>query len=94
MKKISLNTKIKVNPKIVYKKLKGSFYLLDPDKGKVHILNETASFIWEAVKKSAKVGEIIDSMVKEFNVKKEVARKDVLEFINKYLERKFIKIVS
>ena len=94
MKKANLNTKIKTNSKVISKKLKRNTNLLDPDRGRVHILNETASFIWEEIRKGVKVRKIIDDIVIEFDVKKEVAQKDVLEFISKYQKNNIINIVK
>lgn len=92
--RINLNTKIKQNPKVIKKVLKGKVYIFTQKDLNLHSFNEVASFIWAAVKKPVSVGQLVNKVVKEFRVSKQVAQKDIKEFVNHCLENKFLLIES
>lgn len=54
-------------------------------------LNETGAFLWEKLSKGIEIDVLIDDMTKEFNVEKDVAEKDVKEFIESLKEANLIK---
>ena len=72
----------------------GNEYVLVPvanniaDMNSMYTLNETGAFIWEQIDGKRTVGEIIDELVKEFDVDYDTASGDVLAFVDemkKYL---------
>jgi hypothetical protein len=81
------------SPSVVTRKT-GNEYILVPvtnhiaDMDSVYTLNETGAFIWDLIDGEKTVKEIITILTKEYNVNKEAATADVLDFINnmnKYL---------
>lgn len=44
-------------------------------------LNETGAFIWERIDGRRTIGDITSEMAEEFDVKRDIAEKDVIEFV-------------
>jgi methyltransferase-like protein len=81
------------SPSIVTRKT-GDEYVLVPvanniaDMDSVYTLNETGAFIWELIDGKKSVEDLIEAVIKEYNVDSITATTDVFSFINnlhKYL---------
>jgi hypothetical protein len=76
------------SPSVVTRKT-GNEYVLVPvtdniaDMNSVYTLNETGAFIWEQIDGKKIVEEIIHAMTEEYDINKETATEDVLQFITK-----------
>ena len=76
------------SPSVVTRKT-GNEYVLVPvtdniaDMDSVYTLNETGAFIWEQIDGKKSVEEIIGAMTEEYDIDKESAKEDVLQFISK-----------
>jgi hypothetical protein len=88
-----LNSILSRSSSVVTKKT-GNEYVLVPvanniaDMDSVFTLNETGAFIWEQIDGKKTVSEIIFALITEYDIDKDIASKDVNEFIdnmNKYL---------
>ncbi len=90
MKKINSSIVIKQNPKAAWKEADDKLYIISPETGTIHTLNETAAFIWKEAKKPVKVSAIIDKMLTEFKASKKTLQKDILEFVQGYLNEKLL----
>lgn len=53
-------------------------------------LNETSAFLWKMLERGAEESELIDAMLSEYAVSKEIAEKDVKEFIESLREANLI----
>ena len=90
---IDLNSVVSQSPSIVTRKT-GNEYVLVPianniaDMNSVYTLNETGAFLWELIDGKKTINDLIDAMISEYDVGKEIATEDVSSFIeemNKYL---------
>ncbi len=90
---IDLNSVVSQSPSIVTRKT-GNEYVLVPianniaDMNSVYTLNETGAFLWEQIDGRKTINDLIDAMISEYDVGKEIATEDVSSFIeemNKYL---------
>jgi len=71
----------KLNPKIVFREEEGESLLFNPDTGKVKILNETGTLIYELLTQKLSREKIIDSIKSEFdNVNRQELEQDLDEF--------------
>jgi hypothetical protein len=81
-----LHSILKHSPTIVTRKT-GNEYVLVPitdniaDMNSVYTLNETGAFIWEQINGRRNLEEIISAFIKEYNIDKETAAKDVFTFV-------------
>ena len=55
-------------------------------------LNCVGAFIWECLEKETTMEEVIDKVIKEYNIDNELATRDVNNFINKLVEAKLLDI--
>ena len=53
-------------------------------------LNETSAFLWNVLVKGATEDELVNALLSEYEVEKEVAVKGVKAFINKLVEAKLV----
>lgn len=85
---LSLNSKISAIKKILEKKVDSKFYLLVPEIGEFHILNNTAEFLWKCVKKNPTTFKsLVEKLCLTFDVDKRKATRDVLSFIELYRKK-------
>ena len=68
--------------------------LVDVGKGEVIHLNEVAAEIWDAIDGKKTINDIIKHICNIFSIDEKTAEKDVLEFIQKLLEKKLIECSS
>ena len=53
-------------------------------------LNDTGRFLWERLEKGAEVEELVEDMLKEYDVSKEKATEYVEQFVQKVKENGFL----
>jgi len=61
-----------------------------PQEGIVEVLNNTGSRIWELMDGKKKTQEIIDILVPEFEVSKEVLQTDTIGFLEELADKKMV----
>ncbi len=75
----------------------GKEYVLIPvtnniaDMTSVYTLNETGAFLWELIDGKNNVGDMIEALIKEYDIDEETATKDVFKFINEMRKYLIIK---
>ena len=88
-----LNSVLSHSPSVVTRKT-GNEYILVPvanniaDMNSVYTLNESGAYIWEQIDGKKTIQDIIDLLVREYEIDKNMASEDVREFVgnmNKYL---------
>lgn len=51
------------------------------DMNEMFTLNEVGNFIWQQLKTGVNIGDIASNISEEFEVEKEVAKQDLIEFL-------------
>ncbi len=69
------------NERVPWRIIEGEAILVKVDSGEVIHLNEVAAEIWRIIDGKRKISEIVDHIQKDFDVDREQAEKDTLEFI-------------
>ena len=54
-------------------------------------LNETGAFLWKKLSVGTEIDELVEQTTKEFKVEKDVAERDVKEFVESLKEANLIK---
>ncbi len=80
---------LRAEPRIAWQILAGEAILLDLDNGRVIGLNETGTFLWPRLQ-DAEESELIESLVSEFEVDRETARRDLARFVALLKEHGFV----
>ena len=78
---LPLDTIILKNKRVPWRIIEGEAILVKVDSGEVIHLNEVAAEIWRIIDGKRKISEIVDHIQKDFDVDREEAKKDTLEFI-------------
>lgn len=90
---LNLDTVVSQKEDVDVTELNGEKVMMDLDKGKYFMLNETGSVIWDAIDEPKSISEIIESVVNEYDIDKETCQSKVLEYLEKlnHEELVFIK---
>ena len=72
------------NSKTAYRIINEEAVIVDPSTSKLYSLNPLATLIWEMTNQRTCVEEIIDRIVEEFEVEREVAERDCQEFVSDF----------
>lgn len=65
-------------------------FIFDPLTGESFTVNSTGLFIIRELKKGKRDDEILNGLLEEFNVSKEVAERDLIDFLEKLKSYKII----
>ena len=79
---------MKISEGFVLKNIAGTYVVVPVGENTVSFkaiitLNETGAFLWEHLQKECTEETLLESMLKEYNVEKEIAAADIKEFIQK-----------
>ena len=85
---------IKRNNDFYTKKIKGRWIILEKNKRFVRELNEIGSLIRDIAEKPVSIKDIVIEIFSLYNGSEDKIRKDVKNFINKYLKEGFLIKVS
>lgn len=72
---------MKINEEILYRKIEGRFFLVDPKNFFLYSLNEVGSYIWELLKNKIPKSQILKKLKEEYDVDSETLKMDLEEFL-------------
>ena len=86
---------MKIKDGFILKEMAGSWVVVPLGKKLVNFemmmtLNETGAFLWEQLKEDKTEEDLVAALLAEYNVEKEVAAKDVSEFVQKLKEKEVL----
>lgn len=76
---------IRHNPQVVSKKIGAQWIILESNRKYVRSLNTTAGYIWSITKNPVSIDNIVKKTSTHFKTPIAQVRKDVEEFVKKYL---------
>lgn len=91
-KELSLNSTVSIAKDVVSCDLVDEAAILNMKDGVYYGLNPVGAWIWNLIQKPIKVNEILDKLLEEYDVEKEVALKDMMELLEQLLENELVKI--
>jgi len=80
----------KIQKGLIIQKIDKETVIFDAEESVLYTLNETAAEIFKMIKKGLKEEEIVERMVKKYEVKKERVEKDVKELVEELRKRKIL----
>lgn len=84
-----------LNPKIVFREEEEESLLYDPDTGRVRILNETGTLIYELLAQKLNREKIIDSIISEYDdMNRQYLEKDFDEFTAQMEQSGILTLIS
>jgi len=78
---IDMATVPRKNPNSAFRIYDGQATIVLPEQAEVNVLNEIGSLVWERIDGTLTVAQLIDVVVDQCDTTPEVARHDVLEFL-------------
>jgi len=78
------------NSRVAWRVIDGAAVIVTPDDGMVHRLNETGTWLWIEMSSPLSVEQLAVRMTDEFEVEKDTALADVLEFLETLMSRGII----
>jgi hypothetical protein len=85
---------IKRNDNIVWRMIDGEIVLLRPDSDTLHALGGCGGRIWELLESEISVSEIVDVICEEYEVEPDIAKKDIIGFVEELDKLRLAHIVS
>lgn len=82
--------KFKRKSKVASHVIDNTIYLLDEKNDELVILNESSYMLWEKLAKESTVEDLCQELQNTYLVPKDRVKKDIEEFIKKFLKRQFI----
>lgn len=87
--------KYKINKGFITQKVGNSLTIFDPEKSVLFTLNETGAFIFSCLKKGLSRDEIINLVIKKYNIETSQAEQDYQEFTARILKNGILdKIIT
>lgn len=90
--KISLNTQVISNKKVVSCDLEGETAMLNMEDGVYYGLNNVGASVWNHIQKVRSVQEVVDKILEEYEVKPDQCQEDIVQLLEELLEKGLIKI--
>ena len=91
-KELSLNSTVSIAKDVVSCDLVDEAAILNMKDGIYYGLNPVGAWIWNLIHKPIKVNEILDKLLEEYDVEKDVALNDMMELLEQLLENELVKI--
>jgi coenzyme PQQ biosynthesis protein PqqD len=85
-----LDAVILKNERVPWRIIEDEAILVKVDSGEVIHLNEVAAEIWRTIDGKRKISEIVDHIQNDFDVDREQAEKDTLEFIKSLSDKNLV----
>ncbi|MFH0920177.1 MAG: PqqD family protein [Fibrobacterota bacterium] len=83
---------MKRNPRTAWRQYGETVLVITPDDRKVHELNETASFLWNAVGEGGtSPANLCEGLVKSYEVEPGQAKKDVSKFVKLMVQKAILE---
>ncbi|MGQ9705441.1 MAG: PqqD family protein [bacterium] len=81
---------LKINPDAIYRKIIDEYYILIPHEKAIHRLSDVSAFIWEHLTDNNSENDILNKIVEEYDVSREVAESDLKEFIDELIKKNIL----
>lgn len=91
---IDFDTTIEKKQDIISSGMDDETVMMSIENGEYYGLNPVGSRIWELLDRPRTVGGICDILLAEYDVPAEECRREVMEFVEKLLEKKLVKITE
>ena len=84
--------KVTISPEVLFQEVSGEMVLLDLASESYFGLDAVGARIWGLLESGATVGEVVDTLMQEYEVERETLEVDVGELLDRLLEAGLIKV--
>ena len=83
----------RVKKGLISQTVDGELLILNREQEKIHQLNPIASFIWQRLDGQVSIDQIVTAITERYDVKEEVAKRDLESLVNELSDLKLIEVV-
>ncbi len=87
---MNLTDVVKLKKQLNVTDLSGEKVMIDFESGKYFLIKGAGNDIWDLIQEETTVGNVVDSLLSEYDVSREECEKSVKEFLEKLKELEFI----
>lgn len=80
------------HPEALARRIEDLFVILQPDMSELHSLNAVATHIWSLIEGERTVADVVASVVEEYEVDEDTARRDVLELLTTLRDKQLVVV--
>jgi hypothetical protein len=91
-KELTLNSKVSIAGDVVSCDLVEEAALLNLKDGIYYGLNPVGARIWNLIQKPITVSDILDTIIEEYDVERDVAQADLMELLENLLGKELVKV--
>ena len=84
--------KVVISPEVLFQEVSGEMVLLDLSSESYFGLDAVGARIWGLLESGATVGEVLDTLMQEYEVERETLEVDVGELLDRLLEAGLIRV--
>lgn len=77
---------------LIYREIDGEVVIITKDGRHIHMLNETATLIWNKSTEKTSISQLIAHMCEEYDVDHETASRDVLDTVKTLAEKDLVRV--
>ena len=88
---LTVDSCISKNENVPWRIIEGEAVIVNVDESEVIHLNPVGAEIWNSIDGKKSVGEIVDHICEQFEVDKQTAKRDTLEFLKKLVKKKAVE---
>lgn len=81
-----------INDEYIIRHIANETMIMSEDGNEIHVLDETGSFIWKSIDGVRSFDEILEQIINEYDVTEEVAKNDLINFLQELSTKKIIRI--
>lgn len=89
---LTLDSTVQIDNEVVSCDLVDEAALLNMKDGVYYGLNPVGARIWELIQKPIKVSGILEVLVDEYDVERDVCQADLMELLEQLLEKELVKV--
>jgi hypothetical protein len=89
---LSLNSKIHINPDVLFQELQGEAVLLNEKTGVYLRLNPVGTRVWELLEQNQPLSGILSALLKDYEVTEERLTQDLFNLIHEMVDNDLIEV--
>lgn len=89
---IELDTRLRRCSDLPWRRIEDEIFIITPDDGGLHSLNEVGSRIWELLDPDRDVAALVAALGEEYDVERERLEEDVLGLLTKLLKGGLVEV--
>jgi hypothetical protein len=91
---MTLKEKLVVKDTVFTQEIDDELVILDMESENYFGLDETGTAIWQAVKEKESLKEVLELLLEQYDVDKEVLKQDLFDFVKELIENGLVEVVE